>query len=373
MKLIFKRFKLAMTIFILLTLLIIFSIYRLKDNFGKIPTAEESKRFENLDYYRNGHFMGNDIMVKKSVKKGYESTENFSIFGIFGKSKNAPRKKLPTIKPIFSEKPDNFAIYWLGHSSAILELDGKRILIDPVFGNASPIPFSVIRYEKPILKRRELPKIDYFLITHNHYDHLERNTIKYLKNKNIQFIVPLGVATALVGWGVNRNRIVELGWDDNYNVESITFTAVRGNHFSGRWLKDANKTLWNSYVIKSSNKNIFWSGDTGYGNQFKELNKKYGKFDLAAFEIDAWNQNWSTIHMFPYEIATICGEMDIKYLLPIHWGVFNLAMHKWNKSIELLLQEMKDIKNTIILTPKMGEKIDNSNLSSTRNQWWIDN
>lgn len=361
-----KNKKMYILVFILIVS--VYSIYRLLDNFGKAPTAAEEMQFEKLSYYKNGYFQGPVTMSRKVVKKGYEATENFSFSRIIGKSKNAPKKQIPMVKPVFTEKPSDFAVYWLGHSSTIIELDGKRILIDPVFGNSSPIPFTVMRYSKPVIKRKELPRVDYIIITHNHYDHLERDTIKSIKSGI--FIVPLGVATALKGWGVAPDRIVELGWDDSYNIDTITLTAVKGNHFSGRSLKDANKTLWNSYVIKSKNKNIFWSGDTGYGEQFKEHARKYGSFDLVAVEIDAWNENWANIHMFPYEVAWVCEELKAKRLLPIHWGVFDLAMHKWNESIELLLQEMKSVDGTMVLTPKIGERIDDVNLPT--DVWWRD-
>ena len=223
----------------------------------------------NLPYYNNGVFMTTAKSLDHELYKYKDNKEKWSIFAIIGKSKNAPQKQLPTIKPEFGEKPSDFAIYWLGHSTTIIELDNKRILIDPVFGNAAPVPFVVCRYNKAVIKRNELPKLDYVLITHNHYDHLEKKTVKYLKNN--KFIVPLGVKDILVNWGIKKENIVELAWNEDFKDDSIYIKALTGIHFSGRTLNDSNKTLWNSYIIQGKNKKIFWSGDTGYGTQFKEF------------------------------------------------------------------------------------------------------
>ena len=348
---------------IFIVIIALFAIIALR-NIGKVADNDYTK----LSYYKNGRFVSPKSSIH-TFKREIPNTK-FSFFSLFFKSKNAPKDKLPTVKPTFAEVPSDFAIFWLGHSNTIIELDGKRIIIDPVFDNAAPIPFVVHRYIDSPVKRNNLPHIDYVVLTHNHYDHLERKTMKKLKNS--KFIVPLGVANALIGWGIEKENIIELGWEDNFTENTLSFTLLPTIHFSGRNFKDWNRSLWGSYVIKSKNKNIFWGGDGGYGKHFVEYTQKYAPFDLVALEIDAWNENWADIHIFPDETMKVMKDLKSKYLLPIHWAVFDLAMHPWKESINYVVDEAK--KNNIkLITPKIGEKVDNENFKTfINNNWWKD-
>jgi L-ascorbate metabolism protein UlaG (beta-lactamase superfamily) len=268
-------------------------------------------------------------------------------------------------KSSFSAQPSDYAVYWLGHSSAILELGGKRLLYDPVFGNAGPLPFMVQRYGEAPIKREDLPEVDYIVITHNHYDHLEKETVRSIPAG--RFIVPLGVAAALRGWGVESGRITELGWGETFEEGGLRITAEEGVHFSGRGLFDRNRTLWASYIIRSGSKNIFWSGDTGYGEHFARFRKKYGPFDLAVIEIDGWNEGWRRSHMFPEESVRAVADLGAKLALPVHWGVFDLAMHPWRESIDMFLEKAGG-EAFETLTPKMGEKLVPGETPTER--WW---
>jgi L-ascorbate metabolism protein UlaG (beta-lactamase superfamily) len=248
-------------------------------------------------------------------------------------------------------------LYWLGHSSAILELGGKRLLIDPVFDNAAPVPFMVRRYDEAPMKREDLPDVDYIVITHNHYDHLEKKTVRFIQKG--RFIVPLGLGVLLRGWGIDADRITELGWGDSFEQDWLTITAVEGVHFSSRSFWDRNKTLWVAYVVKCNQKNrksIFWSGDTGYGDHFARIREEHGPFDLAAIEIDGWNTGWPSSHLFPDEAVQAALDLGAEYILPVHWGVFDLAMHSWNKSIDAFM-EKSEAHTFKTLTPQMGERI----------------
>ena len=332
---------------------------------GKTPSEEELKKYESLPYFKNGEFQSPQKMVYDfdNVRNGPASWLRFVKKSPFAPKQELPMKKLT--KADFNQNADDFALYWLGHSSALLELNGKRILLDPVFGNAAPVPFMVPRYGKAPIKIEDLPQIDLVVISHNHYDHLERKTVQKLKNSH--FIVPLGVGAALRGWGIKAENITELGWEEDFNQNNLKITAETAVHYSGRGLGDRNKTLWNSYIIESNNKRIFWSGDSGYGTHFKEIGKKYGPFDLAAIEIDGWNTGWTNTHMFPQEIIKATQELGAKKLLPLHWAVFDLALHPWHESIDMLLQENQNT-DIQILTPLMGEKI--NNLTTQTQKWW---
>ncbi len=347
---------------IFIAIIALFVIIALR-NIGIATKADYSK----LSYYKNGRFVS-PKSLSHTFKRGEVSNEKFSFLRLFFRSKNAPKDKLPTVKPTFTEVPSDFAIFWLGHSNTILELDGKRIIIDPVFDNAAPIPFAVSRYVDSPIKRKDLPHIDYVVITHNHYDHLERKTVQKLKNS--KFIVPLSVGDTLIDWSVKKENIMELGLEDNFTENTLSFTLLPTVHFSGRNFKDWNRSLWGSYVIKSKNKNIFWGGDGGYGKHFVEYAQKYAPFDIVALEIDAWNERWADIHMFPDEVIKTMIDLKSEYLLPIHWAVFDLAMHPWQESINYVIEEAKK-SNVKLITPKIGEKVDNENFNKfINNNWW---
>lgn len=346
--------KMLLTVMIIV--LVIFGAlgaYALRE-IGASPSAEEIKSYEKLSYFRNGEFQSPQQMVYDfdNVRNGPAGMWRF-----LSRSPFAPARDLPQValsRGSFPEQPEDFTFYWLGHSSAIMDINGVRLLFDPVLGNAAPIPFAVPRYGKAPIDRNELPPVDYVVITHNHYDHLERATVQALKNR--RFIVPLGVGAALRGWGVPAANIIELGWKDNFADGSFKITAETAVHYSGRGLGGRNKTLWNSYVIQSGDKKVYWAGDSGYGEHFAAIGREYGPFDLAAIEIDGWNTGWPNTHMFPHEAVQAAVEVGARQMIPVHWAVFDLALHPWHESIDMVLDEASAAKLPV-LTPQMGEKV----------------
>lgn len=352
------------SICVLLALLAGLGLYAWRE-IGKAPSEAELKAFEKLPYFKNGEFQSPQKMVYDfdNVRNGPAGMMRF-----LSRSPFAPKKPLPQLplsKKDFAEKPEAFAFYWLGHSSAIMELDGKRLIFDPVLGNAAPLPLAVPRYNKAPITWAELPKIDYVVITHNHYDHLERRSVQALKEA--QFIVPLGVGAALRGWGVPAENIKEMGWGDVFEEDGLKLSAEQTVHYSGCGLGDRNKTLWNSYILQSGGKNIYWAGDTGYGEHFKAIGDKYGAFDLVAIEIDGWNTGWPNTHLFPEEIARAVQELKAKQVIPVHWAVFDLALHPWHESIDMLAEALKG-SNVQMLTPVMGQKIIPGKTKTSK--WW---
>ncbi len=356
-----KTLKILSLFIFLILVLIGYDTYQ---TIGQSPTKERLKSFEKLPYFQNEEFQSLKPITyePEKVRNGPAGFARF-----FTKSKFAPNHSLPKVmltKDSFPKIPKEFSLFWLGHSSAIMELNQKRIIFDPVLGNAAPLFFAVPRFDVAPIKRDDLPEIDYVVITHNHYDHLEKQTIQKINTKH--FIVPLGVKQALIGWGIEESKITELGWKEEFVDGDFKFIAREGVHYSGRSSWDKNKTLWNSYVILSKNKKIFWGGDTGYGDHFKKIGQEYGKFDFAALEIDGWNPAWRNTHLFPNEIIQAMKDLNSKILLPIHWGVFDLALHPWHESIDMVLEEAKNT-NIDVKTPKMGQKID---LSTQTSIWW---
>ncbi|PRY98277.1 L-ascorbate metabolism protein UlaG (beta-lactamase superfamily) [Marinilabilia salmonicolor] len=366
-----KIFKVALWVLIVLLIFAGGIALYVKDQLGSIDSLEERNvKYGGLNYYstETGEFISPE-KLPHYPERTTGGDPGFSRF--FKTSPYAPETPFPKkmlTKNEFSKTPADFATYWFGHSTVILELDGKRILFDPVFKNAGPLPIITRRYDISPLKREELPKIDLVIITHDHYDHLETATIKYLADKGIEFLVPLGVGARLEGWGVPKKNITELGWEQEMIFDSITITALPGIHYSGRSNSDRNQTLWASYAIKGKEKNIFNSGDTGYGKHLKGIGEKYGPFDLAFVEIDGWNNGWPLTHLFPDQVIQLCKDMNTKLLFPTHWGTFDLALHPWNESIQMVADRAAE-NDIEMVTPILGEKVI-PGVTPTSN-WWI--
>ncbi len=354
-----RKKKVFSIIGIILLMIAIIIAQHVWNEMGDYASDEERNRlYSHLPYYDTEK---NEFVSPKQLESYPERTTGGSsgFARFFSKSPNSPAGELPKVdltRADFSATPSAYALYWLGHSSAIIELDGIRILIDPVLQNAAPFPGIAGRYVQSPIKREELPNVDIVLLSHDHYDHLEARTMKYLKNRNIRFITPLGVGARLKGWGVPAEKITEMAWEDSLIVSSLRITALPAVHYSGRSRSDRNKTLFAGYAIKGSEKNIFWSGDTGYGKHICEIGEKYGPFDLACIEIDGWNDGWPNTHLYPHEAVNVAGEVGAPLLLPTHWGVFDLALHPWNESIEMTSDYATE-KGIQMVTPLMGEKI----------------
>jgi L-ascorbate metabolism protein UlaG (beta-lactamase superfamily) len=320
-------------------------------------TPEDLSSYANLPYFAAGRFHSPEDTpyYPERVSGGSASWWRFLL-----PNANAPKVPLPMQRigeDAFGENPEDLAAYWLGHSSLIIELEGKRFLVDPVFGNAGPVPFAVRRYAPPPLARRALPPVEYVLITHDHSDHLEYSTIRFLRNREVLFIVPFGVGAHLIKWGVPPEKIHELGWGDEFSQNGISITAERARHFSGRTFSTRNSSLWTAYVLKGQKRRVFITGDTGYGEHFRAVGDKHGPFDVLFIEIDAWNSGWPNTHLFPAEVIRAYHDVRAKALVPVHWGVFDLALHQWDASIRALCALADEDGRVTLLTPLMGQKL----------------
>ena len=272
-----------------------------------------------------------------------------------------------------SENTDSVknSITWLGHSSLILETDGLRILMDPAWGKyASPVPgFGPKRFFPSPVNFQNLPQIDYVLLSHDHYDHLDKMTVKELGKTGVQFICPLGVGIRLVKWGIDISKIAELDWWEEYKLnDSVQLIATPTRHFSGRGIRDRNTTLWCSFAIIGKSKRVFFGADSGYFDGFKKIGEKLGPFDLTMLEIGASSPYWPDIHMGPQKAMQAHIDLQGKVLLPIHWGTFNLAMHPWKEPVEKIISLSTEKKQKLLLpTPGVvHEIIDEAFISN----WW---
>jgi L-ascorbate metabolism protein UlaG (beta-lactamase superfamily) len=258
---------------------------------------------------------------------------------------------------------------WLGHSSLMINIDGYRVLTDPVFEKRVSV-IGPSRFNGAVpLDIHRVPTVDAVIISHDHYDHLNKYSVQQLTGRTNRFIVPLRVGARLVKWGVPEEKIVELDWWKTYSIdEALTITATPAQHFSGRGLTDRNRTLWASWVVRTPYHNLFYSGDSGYFDGFKQIGRKYAPFDMTFIECGAYNRSWSQVHMFPEQ--TVLAHLDLggSILHPIHWGTFNLALHPWYEPMERVTAAA-DAMNVSIATPVVGETtIYNSALPAAR--WW---
>lgn len=283
-----------------------------------------------------------------------------------------PKARLPEVKPDMTEflkHTPNVKFIWFGHSTLLLNIDGKIVLIDPVFGrHASPFSFLVKRFQPPVLKLKNLPHIDVIVISHDHYDHLDKATIEFFADKTTGFIVPLGVGNHLEDFGIKKSRIVEMNWGETTSHNGLSFTATPAQHFSGRGLFDRNKTLWASWVIKGKTESIFFSGDSGYGDHFKEIGLRYGPFDVTFIENGQYNERWPDVHMQPEETLQAHLDLNGKLFVPIHWGMFDLALHNWAEPVERSYK-LATAWEIPIMIPKLGQLVD-IGIDNVTTPWW---
>jgi L-ascorbate metabolism protein UlaG (beta-lactamase superfamily) len=262
-------------------------------------------------------------------------------------------------------------VVWLGHSSLVLEVDGKRFLTDPLwYQRASPFLYAgPKRFFQNPLPIEQLPQIDAILLSHDHYDHLDRKAILHLTKRGIPVITFLGVGRRLLKWGVPQNLVTELDWWQSLPFgDQHTLTAAPARHFSGRWLNDRFTTLWGSIAIKGPLHNVYYGADSGYYKGFVTIGEKLGPFDLALLEIGAYNEEWEAIHMGPENAVQAAIDVKAKLLMPIHWGTFNLAMHPWTEPIERLLAEAEK-KNVSLVLPAPGEIVTVHD-QAYNSRWW---
>lgn len=261
---------------------------------------------------------------------------------------------------------------WFGHSALLLQMDGKILLLDPMLGSStSPIPiFGGKRFSKKLpIEIENLPVIDAVLLSHDHYDHLDYQSIKKLKDKVKQFYVPLGVGSHLERWGVERDKIKEHDWWDEGEYEGLRIASTPARHTSGRGLGDHNATLWCSWVIEGRHAKIYFGGDSGYGPHFQAIGDKYGPFDLTMLESGQYDARWPATHLMPEETVQAHVDVQGKVLLPIHWGGFSLAFHDWDEPIERVLKAASE-KGIKVTTPRIGEPVPIGSDLYPASAWW---
>lgn len=289
----------------------------------------------------------------------------------FSGAERTPRAALPLSdpRPAWARAPQTgLRLTWLGHSTVLLELDGARVLTDPVFGErASPLSFAGPRRFHPVpVALSELPPLDLVVLSHDHYDHLCRDTMAALARMSVPIVTALGVGARLEALGIDARRITELDWHESTQVGPLRVTAAPSQHFSGRAVGDRNHTLWASWVLEGLRHKVYFSGDTGLTEEFRSIGERYGPFDLVMLEVGAWNEAWGDIHLGPKNALRAFDMLGGGALLPVHWGTFNLALHAWDEPVETLLAEAGGRR---IVTPGLGRVVELAHVEGTT-PWW---
>ncbi|MGN9777396.1 MBL fold metallo-hydrolase [Micromonospora sp. H33] len=280
---------------------------------------------------------------------------------IFGKQKRHPTAAVPLLRPADPPAGDavrELNVIWYGHASALIEIEGRRVLVDPVWSDRCS-PSTLVgpkRLHQPPVRLDELPPVDAILISHDHYDHLDLATVRELTaRQDAPFVVPLGVGAHLERWGVPAHRIVELDWSESHQVGALTMTAAPAQHFSGRGLR-RDGTLWSSWVIAGAHRSVFYTGDSGYFDGYAAIGAAYGPFDVTLMQIGAYDRAWPSIHMFPEEAVTAHLDLQGGLLIPVHWATFNLALHDWSEPVDRLWAEAK-ARDVRLAVPRPGERV----------------
>lgn len=344
-------------------------VFTMRPIFGKLPSGERLERIKKSPNYRDGSFQ--NIHTTPQLAEGETMLKVMKKFFFDKKERNKPTDALPSQKTNLKNlSPDENAVVWFGHSSYFMQIDGKKILVDPVLsGSASPIPITTKSYAgSDVYTASDIPEIDYLFITHDHYDHLDYDTVVKIKSKVNLVITGLGTGAHLESWGYAPEKIIERDWNEHVDLtDGFSVDWVTARHFSGRTFK-RNQSLWTSFALNTPSKKIFLGGDSGYGTHFESIGKQFGPFDLAILECGQYNNSWKYIHMLPDELIPAAKDLKAKVLLPVHWGKFSLANHPWDEPIVKVSHNAQK-ENIPLVTPMIGEQV-NLDAIKVYDNWW---
>lgn len=345
-------------------------LFMQQDQFGASPSKEDRKRYEQFINYKDGKFQ--NISATPMLTPNYSWVKVTKEL-LFEKPQEAvPKKAIPSIKTDLKNlSTDEDILVWFGHSSYFIQLDGKTYLVDPVFsGNASPISGTNKAFDgADIYQAEDLPKINYLIITHDHYDHLDYPTIKRIKQKVDKVICGIGVGNHLKKWGYSPEQILELNWYESTTEDNnLSIHCEPARHFSGRGFS-RNNTLWASFVIQSQTMTIYVGGDSGYDKHFADIGNKYPSIDFAILDNGQYNPAWRAVHCFLEDVIQAAKDLKAKRFFPAHSSKFKMANHNWFDPLETITR-LNQTENLNVATPKIGEKIDLKNPNQSFDSWW---
>jgi len=355
--------------YILLTLLILFPIMILSSgctSIGKLPSGERLERIKESPNYRDGAFRNKGDEVRPNKR-------SMNIFSAFKKhflekrERSRPSSVLPSKKTdLKSFSPEEDVLVWLGHSSYFMQIDGKKILVDPVMSGRAMVLSSYKGSD--VYTYDDIPEIDYLIITHDHWDHLDYKTVTKIKNRVGKVLTGLGTGAHLEYWGYSPEKVIEHDWDETTILEDgFSVTALRTRHFSGRF-RTRNSSLWTAFALFTPTKKIYIGGDSGYDDHFKEAGERFGPFDLAILDSGQYNEQWSGSHMFPEQTVQAAFDLKAEKLFGGHWGKFTLSIHTWDDPIIRLAAESRK-RGMPLIHPMIGERVD-LNSPGQFSRWW---
>jgi len=351
-----------------------FMSYSLPGCASVFEASEFAEKYGHSPNFYNGKF-NNLIETSEGRKPG----TFFEMAGeiVFGEEQREPMFELPVNQlstSFFKSSPaDGLRVIWMGHSTVLIEIDGRRILIDPVWSDRIGPLIGRKRFHKPPVPIDSLPKLDAVLISHEHYDHLDKDTVLALAQamgkRDTKFFVPLGIGEHLKDWGIPAERILEMDWWDTTTLggDDFTIIATPARHYPGRWYSSI-PTLWTSWTILGPRHRVFFSGDTGMLPTFVDIGKKYGPFDLTMIEIGAYHKNLGDIHLGPVQAVDVHLLLKGKMLLPVHWGTFNLGIHAWTDPIERMIKTATK-KSVNFVAPMPGQPVSMDKPIELK-KWW---
>lgn len=294
---------------------------------------------------------------------------------MFKHNNKKPQCEMPVIK--YTKLPkcnkDDIRVIWFGHSMMLINMHGMNILTDPVMSErTSPVSFiGPKRMSALPIEKDNLPEIDVLLLSHDHYDHLDYQTIKSIDSKVKKYCVPLGVESILEGWGVENQKIISMAWYEDTIIDGLTVTSVPAQHYSSRSVNDQDITWWCGFLLKDQYHSLYYTGDTGKGKFFEDIHKKYGDVDLMMADSGQYDEMWPYVHMDMQQSLDSAEVMHAKYLIPVHWGAFALANHPWSEPAEKLTNLAENKKSNVsVIVPMIGQIVDYKNIDSIKDKWW---
>ena len=359
------------TLSILLTLTIIVFAFLQQYKFGQLPKGERLEAIKQSPNYRNGQF--------QNIEHTPDLTEGYGFFSVLYEflfvkvERTTPTDKIPSQKTIIADlDPEEDVLIWFGHSSYYIQLDGKKILVDPVFcGSSSPLPNNIMAFAgTDRYTPDDFGQIDYLFITHDHWDHIDNESLIQLKDKVGKIICGLGNGQHFEYWGFDMDKVIEKDWNEEFVLDDgFTVNTTTSRHFAGRGLS-RNKALWMAYVLKTPTMQVYLGGDGGYGKHFAEIGKKFGAFDLVILENGQYDRKWKYIHMMPNEVLKAAKDLNSKRVFPVHSSKFKLANHAWDEPLKEITK-LNEKANQNLLTPIIGEKVNLKDSTQVFSKWWV--
>ncbi|MGG2047681.1 MBL fold metallo-hydrolase [Burkholderia gladioli] len=335
-----------------------------------IAAAQRGRALSTASPQHDGERFRN---VRPRPSEGFGKTLSIAWNVLFNKPRGTqPGAALPVdalTRAELDAAPDR-SLYRLGHSTLLLKLRGGFWLTDPVFGERAS-PFKRVgpkRFHAPPIALTDLPPLAGVILSHDHYDHLDRETVLALADRTAIFLTPLGVGERLIEWGIDAAKVRQFDWWQGTEIDGISFTATPAQHFSGRSLFDGNSTLWASWTIIDAQLRIFFSGDTGYFDGFREIGERFGPFDVTMLETGAYDAQWPYVHMQPEHTVQAHQDLRGRWLVPVHNGTFDLAMHRWQDPFERVFG-LAAAQGIALATPRMGERLDLA-APHRGERWW---